>query len=150
MSDFCENCNPHSSYHTTAIGECLVDMICRNMPTDFVCFWKSNAFKEHMSFVWIYSQLQIHTMLYVAFCCSNPGQLCKSLTELRIRWTRHFNNNTWIRTFFTEWTAEKLLVFHTKISTSLFSHTCTHRWETGWCSHNVITAQIKTEGTIHK
>ena len=25
MSDFCENCNPHSSYHTTAVGECLVD-----------------------------------------------------------------------------------------------------------------------------
>ena len=24
MSDFCENCNPHSSYHTTAVGECLV------------------------------------------------------------------------------------------------------------------------------
>ena len=20
MSDFCENCNPHSSYHTTAVG----------------------------------------------------------------------------------------------------------------------------------
>ena len=26
MSDFCENYNPHSSYHTTAIGECLVDI----------------------------------------------------------------------------------------------------------------------------
>ena len=26
MSDFCKNCNPHSSYHTTAIGECLVDI----------------------------------------------------------------------------------------------------------------------------
>ena len=25
MSDFCENCNPHSSYHTTT-GECLVDI----------------------------------------------------------------------------------------------------------------------------
>ena len=25
MSDFCKNCNPHSSYHTTAVGECLVD-----------------------------------------------------------------------------------------------------------------------------
>ena len=24
MSDFCENCNPHTSYHTTAVGECLV------------------------------------------------------------------------------------------------------------------------------
>ena len=42
-------------------------LICRNMSTDFVCFWKSfHAFKEHTSFVWIYSQLQIHTMLYVA------------------------------------------------------------------------------------
>ena len=27
MSDFCKNCNPHSSYHTTAIGECLVDIL---------------------------------------------------------------------------------------------------------------------------
>ena len=36
------------------------------MSTIFVCFWKSiHALKEHMSFVWIYSQLQIHTMLYV-------------------------------------------------------------------------------------
>ena len=26
MSDFCKICNPHSSYHTTAIGECLVDI----------------------------------------------------------------------------------------------------------------------------
>ena len=35
------------------------------MSTDFVCFWRSiHAFKEHMSFVWIYSQLQIHTMSY--------------------------------------------------------------------------------------
>ena len=25
-SDFCENCNPHSSYHTTAVGECLVNI----------------------------------------------------------------------------------------------------------------------------
>ena len=41
-------------------------LICRNMSTDFVFFWKSiHAFKDHMSFVWIYSQLQIHTMLYV-------------------------------------------------------------------------------------
>ena len=26
MSDFWENCNPHSSYHTTAVGEYLVDI----------------------------------------------------------------------------------------------------------------------------
>ena len=26
MSDFCENCNHHSSYHTTAVGEYLVDI----------------------------------------------------------------------------------------------------------------------------
>ena len=26
MSDFCENCNPHSSYHDAAVGECLVDI----------------------------------------------------------------------------------------------------------------------------
>ena len=36
------------------------------MSTDYVYFWKSiHTFKEHRSFVWIYSQLQIHTMLYV-------------------------------------------------------------------------------------
>ena len=41
-------------------------LICRNMSTDYVCFWKSiHAFKEHTSFVWIYSQMQVHTMLYV-------------------------------------------------------------------------------------
>ena len=68
MSEFCENCNPHSSHHTTAVGEYLVDIwfaeICQM--TLIVCFWKSiHAFKKHTSFVWIYSQLQIHTMLYV-------------------------------------------------------------------------------------
>ena len=26
MPDFCENCNPYSSYHTTPVGECLVDI----------------------------------------------------------------------------------------------------------------------------
>ena len=26
MSDFCENCNRHSSYHNAAVGECLVDI----------------------------------------------------------------------------------------------------------------------------
>ena len=36
------------------------------MSTDYARFWKSiHAFKRHTSFVWIYSQLQIHTMLYV-------------------------------------------------------------------------------------
>ena len=56
----------------------------------------------------------------------------------------------WIRPIFTGRTDEKLLllVFHTKILTSMFSHTCTHTVETGWCSHNVITAQVKTEGII--
>ena len=36
------------------------------MSTDSVYFRESiHAFKKHRSFVWIYSQLQIHTMLYV-------------------------------------------------------------------------------------
>ena len=26
MPEFCENCNPHSSYHTTTVGECLFDI----------------------------------------------------------------------------------------------------------------------------
>ena len=26
MSDFCKNCNPHSLYHTTTVGECVVDI----------------------------------------------------------------------------------------------------------------------------
>ena len=40
--------------------------------------------------------------------------------------------------------------FHTKILTSLFSYTNVHAHtvETGWCSHNVITAQVKTESII--
>ena len=37
--DFCKNCNPHSSYHTTAVGECLVDIwfaeICQLTMCDF-------------------------------------------------------------------------------------------------------------------
>ena len=41
-------------------------LICRNMSTDSVYFRKSiRSFRKHRSFVWIYSQLQIHTMLYV-------------------------------------------------------------------------------------
>ena len=41
-------------------------MSCRNMSTDSVYFRTSiRSFKKHRSFVWIYSQLQIHTMLYV-------------------------------------------------------------------------------------
>ena len=41
-------------------------LICRNMSTDYVWFWKSiHAFKKHTFFVWIYSQLQILTMLHV-------------------------------------------------------------------------------------
>ena len=44
------------------------------MSNDFVCFWKSiHAFKKHTSFVWIYSQLQIHTMLYVGY---SVGRSC--------------------------------------------------------------------------
>ena len=36
------------------------------MSTDSVYFQKSIcSFKKHRSFVWIYSQLQIHTMFYV-------------------------------------------------------------------------------------
>ena len=36
------------------------------MSTDSVYFRKSiRAFKKHRCFVWIHSQLQIHTMLYV-------------------------------------------------------------------------------------
>ena len=43
------------------------------MSNDFVCFWKSiHAFKKHTSFVWIYNQLQIHTVLYVALCQGLP------------------------------------------------------------------------------
>ena len=43
-------------------------LIYRNMSTDSVYFQKSiRSFKKHRSFVWIYSQLQIHTMLYVFY-----------------------------------------------------------------------------------
>ena len=58
------------------------------MSTDCVCFWKSiHAFKEYTFFVWIYSQLQIHTMLYVnnlyANSCSRWKSIIWSLCCLR-------------------------------------------------------------------
>ena len=39
-----------------------------------------------------------------------------------------YDNNIWIRPIFTGWTDEKLLVFHTKYWTLLFSLTHTHHW----------------------
>ena len=39
--------------------------VCRNMSADFV-YMSIHSFKEHTSFVWIYSQLQINTVLYVS------------------------------------------------------------------------------------
>ena len=51
------------------------------MSTDYVCFWKSiHAFKKHTSFVWIYSQLQIHTMLYVTLII-NASKYCNTLKQ---------------------------------------------------------------------
>ena len=41
MSNFCENCNPHSSYHTTAVGECLVDIWFAEICQLTVCVFES-------------------------------------------------------------------------------------------------------------
>ena len=66
-------------------------LICRNMSTDSVYFRKSiRPFKKHRSFVWIYSQLQIHTMLYVVITsdykqstqCSKAA--AKGMNSLRV------------------------------------------------------------------
>ena len=38
------------------------------------------------------------------------------------------DNNIWIQPIFTGWSHKNLLVFHKKISTLLFHHTCTHHW----------------------
>ena len=66
-------------------------LICRNMSTDSVYFRKSiHAFKKHRSFVWIYSQLQIHTMLYVAQWVEWPSlqksSVCISCMMMRYAW----------------------------------------------------------------
>ena len=108
MSDFCENCNPHSSYHTTVVGEYLVDIwfaeICQ---MTLVCFWKSiHAFKKHTSFVWIYSQLQIHTMLYVLWWDGKYLEIFQ-VTEV-----------TWL----TRWRMMKSFLFECRL-TSFIIHT---------------------------
>ena len=59
-------------------------LICRNMSTDSVYFRKSiRSFKKHRSFVWIYSQLQIHTMLYVSLHMLRRGRCQISTLSFR-------------------------------------------------------------------
>ena len=66
MSDFCENCNPHSSYHTTAVGECWVDIwfpeICQ---MTLYVFGSQSMLSKSTCLLYGSTAMQIHTMLYV-------------------------------------------------------------------------------------
>ena len=65
MSDFCENCNPHSSYHDAAVGECLVDIWFAEICQLTLCVFGSQSMLSKSTRFLYGSQLQIHTMLYV-------------------------------------------------------------------------------------
>ena len=76
MSDFCKNYYPHFSYHTTAVGECLVDIwFAETCQTDFCLH-----FKRFLS-VW---NMRVYCMLKQAvWACSFV------LTSLLVENTSH-------------------------------------------------------------
>ena len=43
VSDFCKNCNHDSSYHTTAVGECLVDIWFAEICQLTLCIFESQS-----------------------------------------------------------------------------------------------------------
>ena len=64
--------------------------ICSSMSTDFVCFRKSiRAFRQHTSFVWIYSQLQIPGLdvsSWSTYCKNSFSQAIFYLHGLKCSW----------------------------------------------------------------
>ena len=71
-------------------------LICRNMSTDSVYFRKSiRAFKKHRCFVWIYSQLQIHTMLYVGGGTCIWSSTPRGLRESNPRFPYKYSTLAW-------------------------------------------------------
>ena len=74
MSDFCENCNPHSTYHTTAIGECLVVIefaeTCKL--TEFAYIFKDFYRFEKWEFIACSNRQFEHAVWYVKVnCCED-------------------------------------------------------------------------------
>ena len=87
VSDLCKNCNPHSSYHTTAVGECLVHIWFAEICQLTMCVFGSQSMlsKSTRRFVWIYSQLLIHTMLY-SVCMSGDHKWLSSWYYHTLMW----------------------------------------------------------------
>ena len=66
MSDFCENCNPHSSDHTTAAGERLVDIrFAETCKLTLFTFWKIFYQFEKWDFIACSNRQFAHADLYV-------------------------------------------------------------------------------------
>ena len=79
-------------------------------------------------YLWPYLHVWWMSINYFELFCSDPGQLCTSLTELRKHRTRHSWQQMNTADFHRPKVTRTCVDFHKKISTSLFSHTCTHRW----------------------
>ena len=78
--------------------------------------------------LWPYLHVWWMSIKYFELFCSDPGQLCTSLTELRKCRTRHSWQQHMNTADFHRLKSQELAGFSHRISTSLFSHTCTHRW----------------------
>ena len=80
-------------------------------------------------YLWPYLHVWWMSINYFELFCSDPGQCCVRVYLSCASAERDIHNNiTWIRPIFTGGSHKNLAGFHPKISTSLFSHTCTHRW----------------------
>ena len=95
-------------------------------------------------FMNVYVSLTIPTCLVNVnkLLCSDPGQCCVRVYLSCASAERDIHNNIiWIRPIFTGGSHKNLAGFHPKISTSLFSHTCTHR-----CNRLVFTQCYNSTG----
>ena len=80
-------------------------------------------------YLWPYLHVWWMSINYFELFCSDPGQCCVRVYLSCASAERDIHNNIiWIRPIFTGGSHKNLAWFHPKISTSLFSHTCTHRW----------------------
>ena len=80
-------------------------------------------------YLWPYLHVWWMSINYFELFCSDPGQCCVRVYLSCASAERDIHNNIiWIRPIFTGGSHKNLAGFHPKISTSLFSHTCTHRW----------------------
>ena len=82
-----------------------------------------------LMYLWPYLHVWWMSINYFELFCSDPGQCCVRVYLSCASAERDIHNNIiWIRPIFTGGSHKNLAGFHPKISTSLFSHTCTHRW----------------------